>query len=51
MDKGNIFGALLTDLSKTLDCLPRQLIIANLNAYSFSLPTLKPIQSNLSNRF
>ena len=51
MDKGNIFGVLLIDLSKTLDCLSCELINAKLNGYGFSLPTLKLIQSNLSNRF
>ena len=36
-----MFGALLTDLSKTFDCLDRKLLIAKLNAYGFSLPALK----------
>ena len=46
--KGNVFGVLLTDLSKAFDCLSHELIIAKLNAYCFSLPALKLIQSYLS---
>ena len=41
VDSGQMFGALLTDLSKTFDCLDRKLLIAKLNAYGFSLPALK----------
>ena len=44
------FGALLTDLPKAFDCLPHDLLLANLNAYGFSLLTLKLVQSYLSNR-
>ena len=45
-----VFGALLIDLSKTFDCLSRELIIAKINAYGFSLPPLKLIDDYLSNR-
>ena len=50
VDKGKIFGALLTDLSKAFDCLSHELIIAKLNAYGFSLPALKLVQNYLSKR-
>ena len=38
---GQMFGALLTELPKALDCLDHKLLIAKLNAYRFSLPVLK----------
>ena len=50
IDKGKVFGALLTDLSKAFDCLPHELIIAKLNAYGFNLPALKLMHSYLSHR-
>ena len=50
VDKGKVFGALLTDLSKALDCLPHELIIAKLNAYGFDLPALKLMNSYLLHR-
>ena len=49
VDKGKLFGALLTDLSKAFDCLSLEIIIAKLNAYGFSLPVLKRIPDYLSN--
>ena len=45
-----VFGALLTVLSKAFDCLSRELIIAKLNAYNFSLAVRKLIHDYLSNR-
>ena len=45
-----MFGALLTDLSKALDCLDHELLIAKLNAYGFSLTALKLVHNYLSNR-
>ena len=50
VDKGQVFGALLTDLSKAFDCLPHELIITKLNAYGFKLPALKLMHSYLSHR-
>ena len=50
VDKGKVFGALLTDLSKAFDCLPHELIIAKLYAYGFNLPALKLMHSYLSHR-
>ena len=50
VDTKKVFGALPTDLSKTSDCLPHDLIIAKLNAYGFSLPALNLIQNYLANR-
>ena len=44
-DKGKSFGALLTDF----DCLPHELLISKLHAYSFSLAALRLARSYLSN--
>ena len=45
-----MFGALLTNLSKAFDCLNHDLMIAKLNAYGFSLPTIRLIHDYLLNR-
>ena len=50
VDNKKTFGALLTDFSKALDCLFHGLLLAKLNAYGFSLPALRLMQSDLSNR-
>ena len=50
VDKSNIFGALITDLSKAFDCLDHELLIAKLNAYGFSLTALKLVHNYLSNK-
>ena len=50
VDNKRNFGALLTDLSKAFDCLPHDLLLAKLNAYGFSLPALRLVQSYVSNR-
>ena len=41
VDNNEAFGALLTDLSKTFDCLPHVLLIAKLNACWFRLKASK----------
>ena len=41
MDNGGAFGALITDLSKAFDCIPRGLIIAKLEAYGFQIVALR----------
>ena len=50
IDNKKMFGALLTDLSKTFDCLSHDLLIAKLNAYGFSIAPLRLVQNYLSNR-
>ena len=50
IDRGKVFGALLTDLSKAFDCLNHDLLIAKLNAYVFILPALRLIHDYLLNR-
>ena len=50
LDQGNEHGALLTDLSKAFDCLPHDLIVAELHAYGFSTESLKLINSSLTER-
>ena len=50
VDKGKVFGALLTDLSKAFDCLSHELIIAQLNAQGFNLAALNLVQKYLSKR-
>ena len=39
--QGNIFAALVTDLSKAFNCLKLEFHIAKLNVYGLSLPALK----------
>ena len=50
VDNGGAFDALLTDLSKAFVCLPRELLIAKLDAYGFDKSSLKLIHSYVSNR-
>ena len=50
VDKGKVFGALVTDLSKAFDCFDYELFTAKLSAYGFTLPALRLIHDYLSNR-
>ena len=50
VDSNKIFGAVLTDLSKTFDCICHDLLIAKLNAYGLSLSSLNLIKDFLQNR-
>ena len=50
LDKRDVAGALLTDLSKAFDCLNHELLIAKLEAYGFDRLSLDYIYSYLSNR-
>ena len=50
IDKGNAFGALLTDLSKAFNCIDDTLLIAKLSAFGVSPLSLKLLYSYLSNR-
>ena len=49
VDNKETFGALLIDLSKAFDYLSHDLLLAKSNAYGFSFPTLRLIESYLSN--
>ena len=50
LDNKKIIAALSMDLSKAVDCLQHDLIIAKLHAYGFDMQALKLIYSCLSNR-
>ena len=50
LDEKGYAGAILTDLSKTFDCLNHDLLIAKLNAYGCSQDALKFIRSYLKDR-
>ena len=50
LDAGGAFGAVLTDLSKALDCLPHELLIAKLHAYEVDIPSLKLLHSYSTKR-
>ena len=43
-------GAILMDLSKAFDCLPKNLLLAKLHAYGLEMNSLSLIQDYLSNR-
>ena len=50
MDQGGIGGALVMDLSKAIDCLVHDFLIAKLEAYGFTYESLKLINSYLTDR-
>ena len=50
LDKGEVFGALMTGLSKTFDCLNHEFLITKLNACGFTLLALKLFHYYLSNK-
>ena len=45
LDKDFVVGAVLTDLSKAFDCIPHDLLIAKLGAYSLGEKALSYIYS------
>ena len=50
VDYGKVFGILLTNLSKTLDCLSHKLLLAKLHVYGFSISALRLMYGYLANR-
>ena len=50
LDKQQVVGAMLLDLSKAFDCLPHSLLIAKLQAYGFDKNACNLIHSYLINR-
>ena len=50
VNKGKLFGALLTDLCKAFDCFSHDYLHVKLDAYGFRLSTLKLTRSYLKNR-
>ena len=50
VDNKRNFCALLADLPKAFDCLSHDILLAKLNAYGFSGPVLRMVQSYFSNR-
>ena len=50
VDNSKMLSALLTDLSKAIDCLDHELVISKLNAYGFGLTALKLVHNYLSDR-
>ena len=49
-DNNKAFGALLTELSKAIDCLSHDLLTAKLHAYDLDIDSLNILQDYLSNR-
>ena len=51
LDKGEIVGTVLMDLSKAYDCLSHDLLIAKLEAYGVGFKSLSLLSDYLSNRY
>ena len=51
LDKGNEIAVILINLSKVFDTINHSLLLASLEAYGFSMTSLKLMQSYLCNRF
>ena len=50
VDNGNVFGAILMDLSRASDCLPHDLIFAKLNSFGLDLTALNLIHNYFAKR-
>ena len=50
VNSNEVFGAILTDLSKSFECIFHNLLVAKLHAYGLSLPALEMIQDYLLNQ-
>ena len=50
LDKGDLGGALLTDLSQAFDCIKHDLLIVKLSAYGFDSHSLSFVLSYLNER-
>ena len=50
LNNKKIVGAILIDLSKSFDCIPRDLLIAKLHAYGFNKKALTFLYSYLKHR-
>ena len=49
LDKGGNYAALLKNLSEAFECIRQDLIIAKVHAYTFDMPSLKFMNSCLTN--
>ena len=50
IDNNNVFAAVITDFSKTFDCINHEFLIAKLNACGFDCPSLKFMPAYLNFR-